>query len=51
MSLVLSDHVCGQAARRGIDEAIVRSIAASPEQVVRVRESREVCQAPRLVPA
>lgn len=44
MSIVLSDHVRRQAARRGIDEAIVRRIAEAPEQIVRVRAGREVRQ-------
>lgn len=41
---VLSDHVRRQAARRGIDEAIVRAIAEAPEQVAPVRDGREVRQ-------
>jgi len=44
VSIVLSDHVRHQAARRGIDEAIVRAVAEAPEQVVPVREGREVRQ-------
>lgn len=41
---VLSDHARRQAARRGISEAIVRSVAEAPEQVAVVREGREVRQ-------
>lgn len=44
MNLILSDHVQLQAARRGIDEAIVRSVALAPEQVIPVRAGREVRQ-------
>lgn len=40
MSIVLSDHVRHQAARRGIDQAIVRAVAEAPEQAVRIREGR-----------
>ena len=41
---VLSDHVCRQAARRGIEETIVRAVAEAPEQVLPVRSGREVRQ-------
>jgi len=41
---ILSDHARRQAARRGISEALVRSVAQAPEQVVPVREGREVRQ-------
>lgn len=44
MTLKLSDHVRRQAARRGIDEATVRAVAETPEQVVPVRPGREVRQ-------
>jgi hypothetical protein len=44
VSLLLSEHVRLQAARRGIEEEIVRTVAETPEQVVRVREGREVRQ-------
>lgn len=44
MSIVLSEHVRQQAARRGIDEAIIRAVAGAPEQVVPVRHGREVRQ-------
>lgn len=44
MSLVFSEHARSQAARRGIDEAILRAVAERPEQVVRVRRGREVRQ-------
>jgi hypothetical protein len=44
VTLVFSDHVRRQAARRGIDEATVRSVAEAPEQVVPVRAGREVRQ-------
>lgn len=44
MSLVLSDHARQQAARRGIDESTLRSVAASPEQTLTVRPGREVRQ-------
>ena len=42
MSLELSDHVRRQAARRGIDDALVRAVAEAPEQVVPQRPGREV---------
>ncbi|CAN5653555.1 DUF4258 domain-containing protein [soil metagenome] len=41
---VLSDHARTEAARRGIDEAIVRAVAEVPEQVLPVRAGREVRQ-------
>jgi hypothetical protein len=44
MSLVLTDHARFEAARRGIDEATVLSVAQAPEQVVPVRPGREVRQ-------
>lgn len=44
MSIILSEHVRQQAARRGINEAIVRAVAEAPEQVVRIRDGREVRQ-------
>lgn len=44
MSIVLSEHVRQQAARRGISEAIVWAVAEAPEQVVQVRDGREVRQ-------
>ncbi len=42
--MVLSDHARAEAARRGIDEAIVRTVAEAPEQVLPVRAGREVRQ-------
>jgi hypothetical protein len=44
LNVVLSDHLRRQTARRGIDEAIVRTVAEAPEQVLQVREGREVRQ-------
>jgi len=44
VNVVLSDHVRRQTAPRGIDEAIVRTVAEASEQVLRVREGREVRQ-------
>lgn len=41
---ILSDHARAEAARRGIDEVIVRSVAKAPEQVLAVRAGREVRQ-------
>jgi len=41
---VLSDHVRRQAERRGIDEAILLTVATAPEQVAPVRDGREVRQ-------
>jgi len=42
--LALSDHALRQAVRRGIDEAVVRAVAETPDQVVPVRAGREVRQ-------
>jgi len=44
MSLVLSDHVHRQAARRGIEEAIVLAVPEHPEQILPVRAGRELRQ-------
>jgi len=44
MSLFFTGHVLRQAARRGIDEGTIRAVAEAPEQVVPVREGREVRQ-------
>jgi len=40
----LTEHARREAARRGIDEATVRAVAQTPEQVVSVRAGREVRQ-------
>ena len=45
--LVLSEHACWRAERRGIDEATVLEVAAAPEQVVPVRPGREIRQSRR----
>ena len=43
-ALVISDHARWQAGRRGIDEETIRKVARAPEQVVAVRQGREVRQ-------
>lgn len=50
-SPVLSDHARKEAARRGIDEAIVRAVAEAPEPVLVVRVRREVRQSRMAFPA
>ena len=44
MSLELSEHLRRQAARRGIDDALVRAVAEAPAQIVPLRPGREVRQ-------
>lgn len=43
-AITLSDHARRQAARRGLDEALVLEVARSPEQVIPVRPGREARQ-------
>ncbi len=50
MRLVLSDHARFEAARRGIEEATVRSVAQAPEQVLPLRPGREVRQSRMTLP-
>ena len=40
----ISDHARSQAARRRVDEATVLTVAHAPEQVIPLRQSREIRQ-------
>jgi len=40
----LSDHARSEIARRGLEEAMAVRVASAPEQVIPVREGREVRQ-------
>ncbi|MGH7149585.1 MAG: DUF4258 domain-containing protein [Planctomycetota bacterium] len=40
--VLLTDHARVQASRRGLDQETVLGVVEAPEQVVRVREGREV---------
>jgi hypothetical protein len=48
--IVLGAHAASQAGRRGVGEATVRAVVASPEQVEVVRTGREVRQSKVAIP-
>ena len=44
MDIVISDHAQFEIVRRQLSEEVVRSVAQNPEQVVRLKKGRKVCQ-------
>lgn len=44
MDIVLSDHVRFEIVRRQLSEEMVRGVAQSPEQTLRLNKKREICQ-------
>ncbi len=44
MDVVISDHARFEIVRRQLSEEAVRSVAENPQQVVKLRKERKVCQ-------
>lgn len=44
MDIVISDHARFEIARRKLSEEMVRTIAQNPQQVIKLRKERKVCQ-------
>jgi hypothetical protein len=44
MDIVISDHAKFEIARRRLSEEIVKNVAQNPEQTVRSKKGRKVCQ-------
>ena len=44
MDVVISDHALFEVVRRQLSEEVVRGVAQNPQQVVRLKKERKVCQ-------
>ena len=44
MDIVISDHARFQIVRRQLSEEVVTSVAQNPQQVVKLKKERKVCQ-------
>ena len=44
MDVVISDHARFEIVRRQLSEEVVRSIVQNPQQVVKLKKERKVCQ-------
>lgn len=44
MDVVISDHARFEIARRQLSEEVVTSVAQNPQQVVKLKKERKVCQ-------
>ena len=44
MDVLISDHARFEIVRRQLSEEVVRSVAQNPQQVVKLKKERKVCQ-------
>ena len=44
MDVVISDHARFQIVRRQLSEEVVRGVAQNPQQMVKLKKERKVCQ-------